>query len=112
MGKHVNHKTEGAKYKLFKTLYKAWTIRAVMDRLGITKNKYQTFFDKAIMEDLKEPERPISFNVHAKTAFSENEDDYGTKILWPIRIQNSPITKKEATELEAVVKTYKAQFNL
>ena len=112
MGKHINHRGTIHKYQLFKTLYNDWTIAAIMKRLEISKVTYQQFFEKAVMEDLKEPERPITFNVHAKPAFSENEDDYGTKTRWGFQIENSPITKKETTELEVAIKAYKANFKL
>lgn len=111
MGQHVMYGSEEAKYKKFKEIYENWTINAVMKRIGITKAKYKVYFDKAVMENLKENEKRPVFKVHAKEPFSQNEEDYGTKSRWGFKIQNSPVTKKEATELEVAIKAYKAQLN-
>lgn len=108
MGQHVVYRTNKQKYEVFKTLYETWTVAAIKKRLGINNSTFEKFMHKAIKENMIEADAQKVFE--AKMPFSDNEWDYGTKIKWPVRIQNSPIAKKEATQLEVAIKAYKAQF--
>ena len=106
MGKHVKNRSNAWKYQLFLTIYEDWTLNAVMKRLVITKATYKKWFDRAIMENLTENKRPISFNIYTKEAFSQNEDDYGTH-QWLAKIENTPIIKIQFSELELAINAYK-----
>jgi len=107
MGRHVCYSGNDKKYEVFLEIYKDAPVMAVRKRLNITSAIYQIFFSRATMANLVEGDKPILKNY--REPFSENEDDYGTKNKYPLRIETTISELREPTTLELAIKIYKLQ---
>lgn len=110
MGRHVCYSSNDRKYQVFLDIYKDAPVMAVRKRLNITGALYQSFFSKATMANLVEGNAPIFKNY--KEPFSENEDDYGTKNRYPLRIETTIMKLRKPTTLELAIKIYKLQHKI
>jgi hypothetical protein len=110
-------KTRYQKYKEFTGIWEDYPRNLVMRKLNIQDSTYEHFLGKAIAESRakreQQEEKYQKDKVYSeKEPFSCNEEDYGTKISWPKKYQNSPIQEAEVTALQLEIRKYISTFKI
>lgn len=104
------NRTLSQKYKEFYSLWKDYSKVLIMKKLCITEKVYIQFLAKAIKQTRIAKTHPIQNKT--KEPFSFNEDDYGIKHPYPLKLENSKIINPPLTELQIAIKRYKVTWNI